>query len=409
MREIPREKKGEIAQYYLMGSSYADIEKQTGVSHGSIANIVEELENGKLTIPGTPFDQVNDLRQLSLDLKKKGLDASQALLGVSVFERLKGLGVGPADVGRWSELMKALAPADFPVKDLFESAVRLHKLEETVGKPFEDLTEEYSSLEGKREKLRKEIDSLNKRKEKLTAQVEPLTSQTQALEDTKQKLQSILKIQETKVEEVKTKVIERGREMAQLSEEVKDLKAKRKKLSSEVDGKEESLKRLQDIGFSDEDLLRLQNRLENMGRKDGTDSNKVKADFFATLCFFDDLRDLQKVAKKEAETINKLRNKKSLLAGKIAGLESRKAVLQGEVHESASLAAQEIRDELAEAASLIREETEAMRAEMKHVLKDALVAGTAIGEMRAMQKRGEESLQELEGFLNEVKKRVEGK
>ncbi len=76
MKELPRAKKLEVAQYYILGHSYGNIEGETGVSHGSIVNIIKELEDGKLTIPGTPFDQVNDLRQLSLDLKKKNLSSS---------------------------------------------------------------------------------------------------------------------------------------------------------------------------------------------------------------------------------------------------------------------------------------------------------------------------------------------
>ncbi len=91
MQEIPQTKRLEVAQYYLMGLTYGEIEAKTGVSHDSIANIVQDLESGKIDIPGTPFDQVNDLRQLSLDLKKKGLTPSQALLGVSLFERLREL------------------------------------------------------------------------------------------------------------------------------------------------------------------------------------------------------------------------------------------------------------------------------------------------------------------------------
>jgi predicted transcriptional regulator len=88
MKEISRAKRLEIAHYYILGHTYEEIEKETGVSHGTIANIVQELENGELTIPGIPFDQVNDLRQLSFDLKKKGLQPSQALLGLALFERL---------------------------------------------------------------------------------------------------------------------------------------------------------------------------------------------------------------------------------------------------------------------------------------------------------------------------------
>ncbi len=83
MKEITRTKRLEVAHCYLLGSTYREIEEETGISHGSIANIVSEIENGDLIIPGTSFDQVNDLRQLSFDLKKSGLKPSQAMLGIT--------------------------------------------------------------------------------------------------------------------------------------------------------------------------------------------------------------------------------------------------------------------------------------------------------------------------------------
>ncbi|MCK4388410.1 MAG: hypothetical protein KAW00_06520, partial [Dehalococcoidia bacterium] len=114
MREISRAKKLEVAQYYILGCPYSAIENATGVSHGSIVNIVKELEYGELTIPGTPFDQVNDLRQLSFELKKKGLEPSQALLGLLLFDRLRVLEITLGLVDKWSELAKKLLPVDFP-------------------------------------------------------------------------------------------------------------------------------------------------------------------------------------------------------------------------------------------------------------------------------------------------------
>jgi hypothetical protein len=71
MKEISRAKKLEVAQYYILGYLYSDIENRAGVSHGSVVNIIKELECGKLTIHGTSFDQVNDLRQLSIELRKR--------------------------------------------------------------------------------------------------------------------------------------------------------------------------------------------------------------------------------------------------------------------------------------------------------------------------------------------------
>ena len=216
-----------------------------------------------------------------------------------------------------------------------------------------------------------------------------------------------MEIQEAKSQQLKTKVIEANKERAQLDEEVKELQIRKVKLSSEVDGKEESLRRLNDIGFSDEDLLRLRNLLERMGKKDRSDANQLKADFFSALSSFGDLSELQKISREQVETIKELRNEKSFLAGEIAELETRKTVLQGEIHESASFASQQIRDASGEAVSLIRQEAEAIRGQVKHVLEDVLVAGAAIGKMRAMQTKGDESLKELESFLNEVKKRLE--
>ncbi len=86
MKEISRALKLEVAEYYLLGYTYGDIEQYTDISHGSIANIIQELQNGKLDIPGTPFDRVNDLHELSLGLKKKGLSPSQAILLTHPFQ-----------------------------------------------------------------------------------------------------------------------------------------------------------------------------------------------------------------------------------------------------------------------------------------------------------------------------------
>ncbi len=95
MKQILGGKRQEVVQCYLLGHSYEEIARETGVSHGSVANIVKEIESDKLTIPGSAFDQVNDLRQLSLDLRKKKLEPSHALLGLLLFERFRALGISP--------------------------------------------------------------------------------------------------------------------------------------------------------------------------------------------------------------------------------------------------------------------------------------------------------------------------
>lgn len=45
MKELSREKRLETARFYLLGHPYAEIEAETGVLHGTVANIVQELMN----------------------------------------------------------------------------------------------------------------------------------------------------------------------------------------------------------------------------------------------------------------------------------------------------------------------------------------------------------------------------
>ncbi len=408
MNGISRAKRLEVAKYYLLGYSYEEIMEKTGVSHGSVANIVKEIESGKLTIPGVAFDQVNDLRQLSFDLNKKGLEPSQALLGVSFFERLQELGIGPEELGGWSELVKTLAPADFPAKDFFESAMRLHELEEREGKPFEELAEQYRTLSERTKELKAQADLLQKRKGELSQEVQSLSSQVVALERTTKNLRGDVDIQEAKLQELRSRVREAGEERAELNSEIRESKRRMARLSSEVDGKEESLRRLGDIGFADEDLLRLRSLLEKIAKKEGTHANQVRQNFFRALDYFGSLSELQKMAEKETETIKKMRNEKSFLTGEIAELENRKTVLQGEIHESVSLASQKIRDASEEAVSQIQQEGEAIRKQLKAILTDILIAGGAVAEMKAVERKGEESFRELENFLKELRSRVEG-
>ncbi len=146
MDKLSRAKKLEVAQYYITGLTYKEIQEKTGVSHGSIANIVTELETGELTISGTSSDQIDDLHQLSLDLRKKNISTSQALLGLLYFQRSQALGILPEHLDQWAELINKLTPTDFPANDFLRAAIRLHQLEVSEGKPFELLAEEYQNM-----------------------------------------------------------------------------------------------------------------------------------------------------------------------------------------------------------------------------------------------------------------------
>jgi hypothetical protein len=402
MKEISRAKKLEVAQYYILGHLYSDIENRSEVSHGSVVNIVKELECGKLAIPGSSFDQVNDLRRLSLELKRKGLEPSQAVLGLISFDRLRVLGVTPELVDRWTELTKRLLPADFPAKDFLGAALRLDELERSEGKTYAVLVEEYVKLKEGVDQLKTDVDSLIKSKEELIEGARPLRSELESLERDRNKLENAVEIQTAKLTELKSKTKEREEERSRLSREIKDLQGVKTRLSSEVGGREESLRRLNEIGLSDEDLLRITDFVERTSKNEGISGKELKKRFVSALDLFQEVCGLENQRKVEIEQVNRLVKKESILAGEIAELDKKKGLLEGEILGIISSTSEKVRAAGEDGASKIQQQVADIKDQLSALLADALRAGAAIGEMRQVVKKGEESGKTLGNFIEQV-------
>jgi len=407
MKEITRTKRLEVAHYYLLGSTYREIEEETGISHGSIANIVSEIENGDLIIPGTSFDQVNDLRQLSFDLKKSALKPSQALLGITFLKKLHDFQIVPENIEAWSELVNRLLPPDFPAKEFFETARRLHDLEISQGKSFETITEEYKSCCQRIEKLKEEVDSLSKVKSQLSNEIKPLSSQLEALKREKERLENGVQIQTTKIQELKSRLKEAEGEKLTLDRETKDLHRRKVRLSSEVEGREESLRKLGEMGFSDEDLLRLKAFLERISKDEDNEVTKVKEKFFSALGLYKDIDGFEQKKETEAKGIRELVTEKSILSGEIKELEKRKGTLLGEMDKTIISISQRLKTIGEEATLQVEQQVSSVREQFDSLLADAVKTGQAIGEMRQMVKKGEDSEKSLRNFLREMRGRSE--
>ncbi|MFC1929940.1 hypothetical protein ACFLW6_03665 [Chloroflexota bacterium] len=407
MKEIVGNKRMTVAMCYILGLSYKEIEEEAGVSHGSIVNIVKELESGKLYIPGTTLDQVNDLRQLSSDLKKKELSTSQALLGLSFFERMHGLGIIPEYLDQWSQLMKELVITESSDTDFLNAALRLHQLEETEGKAYELLIGEYEREKEDLGHLKSEADSLTVRRTTLAEEIGTISLQVEELRKAKGKLEIEVDGLITMVKNLKSKANENMAENLRLAKEVRELKRRRVKLSSEVDGKEESLLRLNDIGFLDEDLLRLKAILDRTAQESSAGQLEVKEKFFAALGAFKDITELHKCQAAETEALKELTKERSFLTGEIAGLEEQRDILKGEIAESASSAIKEITDTAGEAAMQLRQQAEDMKGRLDSLFAQALKVAGVVGDMKAMVKKGEESGRSLNSFIEEATGKLE--
>ncbi len=259
------------------------------------------------------------------------------------------------------------------------------------------------------EKLKGEVDSLSKAKSQLSNEIKPLSSQIEAFKREKERLENDVQIQTTKIQELKSRLKEAEGEKSTLDRETKDLHRRKVKLSSEVAGKDETLRKLGEMGFSDEDLLRLKAFLERISKDENNDVTQVKEKFLSALGLYKDINSLEQ--KKEADTkrIRELTREKSILNGEIRKLEKRKGILLGEVDNSISSTSQMIRAIGHEAASQIQEQVTSIRNQLDSLLVDTVKVGQAIGEMQQMVKKGEDSQKSLRNFIREIRGRSEAK
>lgn len=268
MREIPRTKRIEVASFYLLGNTYREIEAKTGLSHGSIANIVAEMENGELTITGTPADQIDDLRQLALDLKGQRLTPTEARLGVTFFQRMESLGVTAETFESWGKLVKEWCPADFPAGGFFAAAARLHTLETETGKPFETLAEEHAKYDERVNTLKGDLDSLTKHRTEILEEIQKLHPQIETLEKKRRELTSAVVTQEGRLQELEEQLRKSDEQKLNLDRVMRELERKNTRLSSQIGAKEEILGKLEQLGFSEEELLRLKAFIERLAKND---------------------------------------------------------------------------------------------------------------------------------------------
>lgn len=107
-KEIAQSKKLEVVKLYLEGLPYDGIAKKTGVAKGSVAAIVEALRAGEFPQFEHVTDLVNELRELTVGLRKAGITIIQAAPLFILVKKLIGLGVEPPRLESWVRMCRAV-------------------------------------------------------------------------------------------------------------------------------------------------------------------------------------------------------------------------------------------------------------------------------------------------------------
>jgi hypothetical protein len=191
MERLSLSKQLAIVQSYLNGFSYSEIATRAGVSKGTVANVVGDLKAGQILKAQGPVEQMELLRELSIDLRRYQLTPGQAVVGLAALSRLQALGVEPADIERWATMCRELAAEETEVQALVRAALALQEVRERTGLSAEALEEKMRRLEeevarlepraGELKGYQRELEKLEKRRQSLAAEVGQLEKRHETL------------------------------------------------------------------------------------------------------------------------------------------------------------------------------------------------------------------------------------
>lgn len=171
---LPSEIRSAVIRYWLRGHSRDEIASQFGISTGVVTNIVNEWRNNL----GSYI--VDDLRELSLSLKKAGITSTECAIGfrvvkmmqkfgvdedqfeyfmIEVYNKCQVLEIGPNQLGEYLTEIVNLSNVVFPSQ--IPNYINSKKREiETLNEQMENMQKTISELNSKKIKEEEELKSL---------------------------------------------------------------------------------------------------------------------------------------------------------------------------------------------------------------------------------------------------------
>jgi len=307
MKELTERKKLEILKLFLEGYSYDDISAKSDVAKGSVVNVVTDFKNGRFPTFTDVTDMVDVLRELSVELRKKGAGVSEALLGTAFFFRLNEIGVTPDKLWLWADMCRGMSPPDAPLQEFTAATLEVFKLTQETGESYDSVAAKWSKLRDESESLGQEVENLRSEKKELETTEAALTEKCHKLKEEKDGLGRDIEGLSTKCETLRkeTSQLEASRQL--LNEEVAELDDNIKALRPEMES-------LEGLGFGKSELQTLRVKLEEIASSQSLTPKVLTTKFFQDLV--------------EYETVVSFQKRREELEGEVASLRSQKESLE---------------------------------------------------------------------------------
>jgi chromosome segregation ATPase len=383
----------QVLTLYFQGLPYDQIARRTTLSTGSVANIVGEAREGKFPELKDVLEQIDGLRELSAEMRKKNLTVSQTLLGLSFYERLSKLGIEPEVLDSWIKMCHEVSSPDYPIEEFMAAALRLKGLEHQKGMTYEDLVEDYEVKAKVLTEVESRIRELDRSREMLKGKIHDLSQEKGSLETKVRELDAEKKLLYERVkkwkqdeEDLRNTVSEVEKKLKGLKQEYQRLEDRTVALREETGEREGILSRLRSLGFGEGELLRLKDKLEELAADGNIKPDELQENLFL---------DLESYA-----SVLSFRNEAAQLRAEVKSLRGNKEALTEE-NKDLRHALKELEKVSSEAVLNIKKEERQIIARMGNLFSEA---GKALGQSISEAKLGVNKLQsDIESSRQEVK------
>jgi len=378
-----------IIRLYFSGLSYREIAAKAGVSVGAVTNVTADLKAGNYPEVGDVLDQVDLLKELAAEVRKSRLTVGEAVIGITIVNSVKELGLEPSDIPQHASLCKTLTPGGIETQAFVKAAMEYRDVLERTGLSVDEMEKKVRSLEETANRLeptaKKALDLQGELKD-LEVKKKHLTDEVAGLERRQHMLSGSVK--ETEQREGK------------LSTRVAHLEERLQSADERLSVARKDLKTLSGIGMSLDDLSGFTDRLKGIAQRHEISPNALRERLLCELEQLDEGLGLETLVQtrqsdlnKVEEAISKAQEKSTVLNNQNQQLQQELSSLKAQIADEREIVVRELRTVNAMAQNAVAELKQDLSKgiqeglnEVARLAKETLEAGKEFGKIEAIIK-----------------------
>jgi transposase len=403
MERLTAKKKLTVIRLYFSGLPYDEIAAKTGVSKGTVANVVAELKAGVIPEAADVGEQIDLLRELSLDLKRSNLNPGQCAIGLILLTRIRECGLDLADIDRWPMILKAVRTED-DAKEFVRLIYSIQEVQQRSGLSIEALDKKVHELEKKAADL-----------EPVSAKLKDSKKELAELTRQRDELASSVAMLEQKEGMLTPRVKELEKREQNLSRRINDMEPKAEKAQSTISTVKREMQKLEDLGLSLKGLAEFNEKLQQIAQHHSITPSELRSRLLHELQTLDKGLALETLIRGRRQELDKteqtlIRTKKEVGTERavVGNLEQQKTSLEASIKEMTSNVMREIarivpfaQDAVIKFGEDLRHGNDEALAEVHRLRDEAVEVGREIGRYEGILKSCE--------WLDELLTLVQGK